>query len=180
MHTRPSYFVKFVGGTLGCAVLVSIFMTSGCFLHASAPNLIPEGYSGITKKEIQGDVAYKAASREVAKLDYPITVAVNPTDKDILINWTKDGESISGEYFWKKVTWWRFALLTLKEEPALCYTEWRTPPSGDVEQFPCTFDVKDHIAKPLIGMLDYSFDQNKPADDARTPGVTRLYYLVLK
>ena len=194
MHILPSHVKTYLRGPLGCAIiLVQISILSSC---ANKPNLVPENYSAILEREIQSAMVRQIVRSEAARLDYPVPVAVNPADQMIQIHWSKNGESTvthwykfwEGEPFWKKVTYWRFALLQQttppnQETPALCYTEWSKVGSDDITPIPCSFPVMNYIGKPLIGSLDFRLggDEDKaPGDDEITPGVVRLYYLVLK
>ncbi len=183
MHIRQSCFRKHLWGGLASIILVSIFIISGC---ANKPNLIPEGYSAILEKQIMGEKSLQIIRKEAAKLDYPITVAVTPTDEQVEIHWTNNGEIIWTEPFWTKVTWWRFALVSHEAPdgtPALCYTTWTKANSDDQTKVPCKLAVKNYIGKPLTAMLYYRLggdEENPPGDEDVTPEVTRLCYLVLK
>jgi len=180
MRTRPSCFGEQVGRLLGCMILVTIFIISGC---ATKPNLIPHGYSAVFTEP--------ARSKAAARVDYPIVVAVNPAldpidASQIRILWTKTGEIIWNKPFWNKITWWRFAMIGEREPvgaPALCYTEWAPALSEEFTEVPCHFKVMNHLATPLIGFLDYRFggDEINPPGQNEVPDVvTRLYYIVNK
>ena len=180
MHVRPSCFRKHVGAVLGCMILVPIFIISGC---ANKPNLIPYGYSGVFKDPERSEVA--------ARVDYPIVYAVDPAlepidANQIMILWTNKGEIIWNKPFWNKITWWRFALIAEREPvgaPALCYTTWAQALSEDLTEVPCKFKVMNHVAVPLIGMLDYRLggdEKNPPGENEAPDGVARLYYIVNK
>jgi len=183
MNIRPSCFREHVRGVLAPIILVPIFIISGC---ANKPNLVPEGYSEILEKAILGEKSLHIIRKEAARLDYPVTIAVRPNDELIEIHWTTDGEIIWTEPFWTKVTWWRFALVAHEAPvgtPALCYTAWTKADSNDQTIVPCKLTAMNYIGKPLSGILDYRLGGDKekpPGDEDLTPGVTRLYYLVLK
>jgi hypothetical protein len=199
MHILPSQLRTYLRGTLGClTILAQIFILSSC---ASKLNLVPENYSAILEREIQTKMVRTIVRSQAARLDYAIPVAVNPVvvnpdEQQIEIHWSKNGESTvkhwykfwEGEPFWKKATYWRFALLeqttpSNKETPALCYTEWSKVGSDDITSVPCKFRVNNYIGKPLIGSLDFRLggdEEKAPGDDEITEGVVRLYYIVLK
>jgi len=180
MYTRSSCFAEHAREILGCAILVPIFIISGC---ANKPNLIPEGYGAMIEKGVKGERIFKIVGKKAAELDYAIPVATMPNDKQIEIFWTKGGEIIWTEPFWTKVTYWRFALVALDAPdgtPAICYTQWKEVGSDDITNVPCDITAKDYIGKPLNGMLTYSYSPTMPKDDDVTPEETRRYYLVLK
>jgi hypothetical protein len=162
--------------------LITLFTISGC---ANRPNLIPHGgYAEIFNVPDRSEMA--------ARVDYPIVVAVEPAlepinASQIMILWTTKGEIIWNEPFWNKVTWWRFALIAEGEPvgtPALCSTTWAQALSeGTKTEVPCHFKVMNHLAMPLIGILDYRLggDRNiPPEENEASDGVARLYYIVNK
>jgi hypothetical protein len=97
---------------LGLVILVQILVMSGC---AHKPNLVPQGYTAMIEKAITGEKQLKLVRKQLAQLDYPITVAIEQKDSDkatdITVLWTRDGETIWTKPFWHKVQWWRFALI---------------------------------------------------------------------
>ena len=182
MRTRPSCVreYEYVEGLLGCMILVTIFTISGC---ATKANLIPAGYIGMFTDSTK--------SKKVARVDYPIVNAVDPTldpidASQIKILWTKNGEIIWTKPFWNTITWWRFALIDQGapvDTPALCYTQWAQAPSQEITEVPCNFKVTDYFAMPLIGILDYRLggdEKNPPGENEAPDGVARLYYIVKK
>jgi hypothetical protein len=175
---------KSVKETLRCiGMLIPVFLMVGCPAFANKPNLIPEGYSILLEKVVSSEKKRKVIREEAAKLDYAITVAVEPSNTDFKVLWTKDGERIWSEPFWTKVRWWRFALFEQSAPgDALCYNEWTEADADkDPTEWSCTIqNVSNYIGKPLLGTLDYTFEKKKPEPDEVTPGVARLYYLVLK
>jgi hypothetical protein len=115
--------------------------------------------------------------------------------KQIMIRWTKKGEIIWNRPFWDKITWWRFAMFSERDAsrqlnnqpdgvPALCATDWTASNEEDTEvKLPCEFDVLDHLAIPLVGILDYRLGGDKtqrPGESDTPDGVARSYYIVGK
>lgn len=178
MHNRASCFAEHARGIFGCAILVSIFIISGC---ANKPSITPPGYTAQLESAIIGEKKFKLAQKNLLQLDFPAIVTVDPEDTQIEIFWTKDGEIIWTEPFWTKVTYWRFDLIehdVPDGTPALCYTQWAEVDSNDVTPVLCNITAKNYIGKPLHGVLSYTYSPTKPKDDDETPYVGRLIYMV--
>ena len=166
-----------------------LIVASAC---SRMPNTVPYGYADVFQQT-------PARASTAARVDYPIVYIVNPNATSVPFLVSKSGERMwfwDKEYreqqLWKSVTWYRVALIAQGVPDAICYSDWVKPHSTkDTTQIPCTLSnnatVKNYLAKPLIGMLDYwvgdvdGDDNKKPETEASATGVVdRVFFLIPK
>jgi len=193
MQTRSSPSCKHIWSLLLSYTLLGLLLTvSAC---VRIPATIP------------GDFPVSPAiSSSIVRYDFARVVAVDQpegyTDLDnassIGIRVTRNGERfwiLEPEFWnqklWKPLTAYRFSLIENGVENAICTTGLKQF-EADVKDVPCTgytyhaftqkFIVNDHLAKPLIGMLDYwvGGDETNPSGEEQSPTgvVASIFYLI--
>ena len=162
MRVRHAFFRENLRSLLRFWLVLPTLMTLGC---AASPDLLPVGAPEFVQRDVM--------RRVVGIADFPVVVSPMENEKKIEIRWTWNGAFLGKWYWWRYASvpfaTARQAIFTLsvpgmKDKP-LCRSGLITNKGQTNQSFDCEFDVAKYFGRPLVGWIEYSFEE--PAGDGK-------------